>query len=245
MKVTEEELINMYKYFQYCCLPSIVMAKYAYCDYIDDIKQEKGFCKHKTKQVINKMGKYLEMLPNKLMDTSNQNVRYMNILGDNIEELLEDEAKEMYDSIYISFKNAKFQHLECLTALHYISTMLQLSSITFLQCCQDLEKMMHKNPIEIFHLYNLHEVTKTWYDICSEATVFFGYNKDDKKTPSVDLNNTRTVKAATALRDKLVDIKTLREAMRKSYPWSLNYKEGQSFEDSADYIISGGKNVQN
>lgn len=244
MKVTEEELIDMYKYFQYCCLPSIIKAKYAYLDYIEDIKKEKGFYRHEMKQSINKIGKYLDTLPRRLMDTSNQNVRYMNILGDNIDELLEEEAEEMYRSLYISLRNAKFKHLECLTALQFISTMLQMSSLIFLQCCQDLEKILHKNPIEIFHLYNLHEITVEWYNICDAATVFFGYDKSGKKDPCVDLNNQRTCAAAKALRDKLVDIKTLREAMKRSYPWSLNYKEGIPFEQSADYIISGGKNVE-
>lgn len=244
MRLTEEELIDMYKYFQYCCLPSIIMARYAYLDYIEDIRKEKEFYRHKTKQTINKIGKELETLPRKLMDTSNQNVRYMNILGDNIDEIVEEETAEMYRSLYISLRNAKFKHLECFTALHYISTLLQMSSLIFLQCCSDLEKIMHKNPTEIFKLYNLHELTAAWNDICNEATDFFGYNKAGKKVPCVDLNNKRTADAAIALRDKLVGIKTLREAMRKSYPWSLNFKENIPFEQSADYLISGGKNVE-
>ena len=244
MVLTEEELIDIWKYFQYCCLPSITMARYAYLDYIEDIKKEKMFYRHKTKQAINKIGKYLEALPNRLMDVSSQNVRYMNILGDNIDEQFEAEKEELHRAIYISFRNGKMQHLECLSALHYISVMLQIASVTYTQCCEDLKKTTHKDFTDVFSVYDLHELTLNWDKIVDTATVFYGYDKVDKKTPSVDLNNIRCTKAVNAIRKKLADVETLRTAMRKSYPWSLNYKEDIPYEESADYLIVNSNNQE-
>ena len=242
MVLTEEELIDIWKYFQYCCLPSITMARYAYLDYIEDIKNEKMFYRHETKQAINKIGKYLDVLPNRLMDVSSQYVRYMNILSDNIEEQFENETEELHRAIYISFRNGKMQHLECLSAIHYISVMLQIASVTYTQCCEDLKKTTHKDFTDAFSVYDLHELTLNWDKIVDKATVFYGYDKVDKKTPSVDLNNIRCTKAVNAIRKKLADIETLRTAMRKSYPWSPNYKEDIPYEESADCLIVNSNN---
>ena len=237
MKITDEELITVWRYFQYCCLPSIVMARYAYLDYIKDIKAEKSFYRHLNKQSINRLGKQLEALPDSLMAVSSQNIRYMNILSDNIEEQFEDEEHELHRAMYISFRNAKMQHLDCLAALHYISAMLQLASLTFSQCCHDMKQVLHKDPTDLFSTYDLHTISDKWSEIVDKATVCFGYNKTDKKFSSVDLNNPRCIKAATAIRDKLADINTLRTAMRKSYPWSINYQKGIPYEKSADWLI--------
>lgn len=245
MQVTEEELIDIWKYFQYCCLPAITMTKYAYFDYIDDIKSDKQFYRHKRKQAINKVGKYLEVLPHRLMNVSSQNVRYMNILGDNIDELLTAETEELHRSIYISIRNGKLKHVECLSALHYISAMLQIASIAFSQCCYDLRTSRHKDPTEAFQVYDLHELTKEWNKIVDEATEFYGYNKVKKKQPRVDLSNPRCLKAIVELRKKYTDVETLRTAMRKAYPWSPNYQEGIPYEESADYIIINCNNNNN
>lgn len=121
MVLTDEDLITIWRYFQYCCLSSIVMARYAYLDYLDHIKAEKSFYRHLNKQSINRIGKQLEALPDSLMAVSSQNIRYMNILSDNIEEQFEDEEQELHHAIYISFRNAKMQHLDCLAALHFDS----------------------------------------------------------------------------------------------------------------------------
>lgn len=241
MRITEEELITTWRYFQYCCLPAITMAHYAYLDSIDNIKQDKMFYRHETKQAINRIGKYLEALPNRLMDVSQHNVRYMNILGDNIEEQFEEETKELQKGIFLSFKNAKMKHVECLTALHYTSVMLQIASAIFTSCCEDMKLILHKDPTELFHTYNLHDVTARWSSIVDKASEVFGYNKVSKKTPSVDLNNPRCMMAIDAIRKKYADIETLRIAMKKSYPWSLNYQEGVPYEESIDYQIVNTK----
>lgn len=55
MRVTEDELIDIWRYFQYCCLPSIIMAKYAYHDYLKNIQEEKSFYKFEIKHEINKV----------------------------------------------------------------------------------------------------------------------------------------------------------------------------------------------
>ncbi len=243
MVLTDEDLITIWRYFQYCCLPSIVMARYAYLDYLDQIKAEKSFYRHLNKQSINRIGKQLEALPDSLMAVSSQNIRYMNILSDNIEEQFEDEEQELHRAIYISFRNAKMQHLDCLAALHYISTMLQIASFTFSQCCHDMKQTLHKDPTDIFATYDLHALSDRWSEIVDKATVHFGYDKIDKKTPSVDLNNPRCIKAANAIMDKFANIETLRTAMRKSYPWSINYQEGVPYEESADWLIVNSKST--
>lgn len=237
MKLTEDELINTWRYFQYCCLPSIIMAHYAFLDNIESIKQDKMFYRHEVKQTINKIGKHLEVLPNKLMNVGSDYVRYMNILGDNIEEQFEKETEELYRSIFISFRNAKMKHLDCLSALHYISVMLQMESLIFTQCCRDMKNILHKDPTEVFHTYNLHDINVKWNEVLNKATEVFGYNKVSKKAPSVDLNNPRCTMAVEAIRKKYADIETLRTAMRKSYPWSPNYKADLPYEQSADYLI--------
>ena len=237
MVIKEDKLIDIWRYFQYCCLPSITMARYAYFDYIKKIKEEKKFYRHEIKQAINRIGKSLEVLPNNLMAVSNQNIRYMNIFGDNIDELLEKETEELYRSIYISFRNAKIKHLDCFTALHYISVMLQISSVTFSQCCADMKKSMHIDPTELFRVYDLHDITDRWDVILDRAAHFFGYDKTGKKGESVDLNNPRCIKAVDAIRTKYTDIETLRVAMKKSYPWSLNYNKDIPYEKSMDYLI--------
>lgn len=242
MKVTEEELIEIWHYFQYCCLPSIIMAKYAYLDYIDDIKKDKILYRHEMKQSINKIGKYLETLPNKLMDVNNQNVRYMNILGDNIDEQFDDETEELHRAIFISFRNAKWQHAESLAALHFILAMMSIASATFIQCCKDLKNLSGKDATEAFHVYNLAEAAINWSEIVKKANVLLD-NK--KKAEPVDLNNLRCTKAVDALRNKLSDIETLRIAMKKSYPWSPNYKEDVPYEQSTDYMIVNFKNKEN
>lgn len=242
MRITDEKLIDIWRFFQYRCLPSIIMAKYAYQDYIGDIKAEKPFYRHKIKQSINKVGKHLDALPNQLMSISNQNIQYMNILGDNIEELLQDDTAELYKSVYLSFRNAKFKPLECLTALHYISIMIQMVSSIFTQCCKDIEATMKINCTQLFHVYNLDDVFTQWDNICNEATVFYGYDKEDGKSQNVDLNNPRCIKAALTIRNRYYAVDTLSEAMRKSYRWSPNYIENLPFEQSLDYfIITGGK----
>ena len=234
MRLTEEELIDTWKYFQYCCLPSITMARYAYLDYINDIKKEKMFYRHETKQAINKIGKYLEVLPNRLMDVSNQNIRYMNILGDNIDEQFENEKEELHKAIFLSFRNAKWEHLDCLTALHFIFTMLQIAAVTYTQCCKDLKDIKGKDFTDVFHVYDLHELCYDWNKVISKANTSLD---TVKKSESVDLQNLRCNKAINAIRKKLANIETLRIAMEKSYPWSPNYKEEIPYEDSADYLI--------
>lgn len=237
MKLTEEELIDTWRYFQFCCLPSIIMAKYAYMDYIEDIKQEKIFYRHKQKKEINRIGKLLDTLPNRLMAVSSQNIRYMNILGDNIDEQFEDEKEELHRAIYISFKNGKMEHLDCLAALHYISAMLQLATISFYQCCKDYIKTRNIDPTSAFHLYNLKEITEDWDKILDAATSIFGYDKKSKKVELVNLNNPRCTKALITIRKKLTSVTTLRNAMKNSYPWSINYKEGVPYEKSIDYYM--------
>lgn len=238
MKLTEEELIDIWRYFQYCCLPSIVMAKYAYFDYVGDIKKNKLLYRHEVKKTINKVGKCLEALPNKLTDVNRQNVRYMNILSDNIEEQFDANVEELYRAIYITIRNAKMKHLECLTAVHYISAMLQLAFITFKQCCYDIKRLQHKDPAQMFGVYNLQSLCKEWKGVEDTATKVFGYDKVNKKEPSADLNNARCIKALKDIRCKYTDIETLRLAMKKSYPWSPNYQEGVPYEESVDYRIT-------
>lgn len=237
MKLTDEELIDIWRYFQYCCLPSIVMARYAYLDYVNDIKKEKSFYRHEVKQAINRIGKSLEVLPNKLADVSNENVRYMNILSDNIEGLFDNETEELHRAIYISFRNAKYEHLDCLTALHYISSMLQIASLSFKQCCKDLIKLRGKDVTDIFWTYNLQETYAMWDKIVDKAEGLY----KTKKAEPVDLNNLRVTKAIHAIRLKYSDVRTLQNAMRKSYPWSPNYKEGVAFEESVDYLVINKK----
>ena len=210
------------------------MARYAYLDYIEDIKKDKVLYRHEMKQSINKVGKYLETLPNKLMDVSSQNVRYMNILGDNIDEQFDNETEELHRAIYISFRNAKWEHVESLAALHFILTMMSIASATFIQCCKDLKNLSGKDATEAFHIYNLSELSNEWLKIVKKANVLLD---DKKKTEAVDLNNLRCTKAVEALRNKLSDIETLRIAMKKSYPWSPNYREDIPYEQSADYMI--------
>lgn len=241
MNITDDDLILIWRYFQYCCLPSIIMAKYAYHDTLENIKNEKVFYKHEIKQAINKIGRELDVLPNRLMDVGRQNVRYMNILSDNIDEIFEEDNAELYKSIYISFRNGKMQHLDCLTALHYTSVMLQIASAIFSQCCEDMKRTLHKDPTKLFYKYDLHSLTDRWNVIVDKATKVFGYNKVGKKTPFVDLNNPRCMKAVDTIRKKYADVETLRTAMKKSYPWSLNYQEGVPYEESLDYLIVNNK----
>ena len=210
------------------------MARYAYLDYINDIKKDKVLYRHEMKQAINKIGKYLETLPNKLMDVNTQNVRYMNILGDNIDEQFDNETEELHRAIYISFRNAKWEHAKSLAALHFILTMMSIASATFIQCCKDLKNLSGKDATEAFHVYDLSETADSWLKIVRKANILLD---NRKKTEPVDLNNIRCTKAVDALRNKLSDIKTLRIAMEKSYPWSPNYKEGVPYEQSADYMI--------
>lgn len=239
MKVTEEELIGIWKYFQYCCLPAIAMARYAYNDYINDIKSDKVFCRHETKQAINKIGKHLEALPSRLMAVSGENIRYMNILSDNIDEQFEDEKEELHRAIYISFRNAKWNHLECLAAMHYIFTMLRIASVTFTQCCKDLKAVRHKDASVAFHIYNLQEIADKWEKLVNLADESLDQKK---KAECVNLQNIRCNNAVNAIRNKLADIETLRVAMKKSYPWSPNYREDIPYEESADYQIVNNKN---
>lgn len=242
MRLTEDELIDIWRYFQYCCLPAITMARYAYFDYIEDIKKEKKFYRHETKQAINKIGKQLDKLPRILMDVNAQNVRYMNILGDNIDELLEDEKEELHRAIYISFRNAKWNHAECMAALCYILKMLRIATVTYRQCCNDLRVIMGKDVTELFHVYNLQEVTDTWQDLVLMAA-YSGIFDQRKKAEDVNLQNLRCNNAVAAIRKKLSDIETLRIAMRKSYPWSPNYKEGVPYEQSDDYRIVNNNKI--
>lgn len=236
MRLTEDELIDIWRYFQYCCLPSIIMARYAYFDYIEDIKKEKKFYRHEVKQEINKIGKELDRLPRKLMDVSSQNVRYMNILGDNIDELFEEDKEELHRAIYISFRNAKWNHVDCMAALCYILKMLRIASVTFEQCCLDLKATMGKDVTDVFKVYNLKEITDTWQDLVMMATYSDIFDQR-KKAENVDLQNLRCSKAVDAIRKRISDIETLRIALRKSYPWSPNYKEGIPYEESIDYKI--------
>lgn len=245
MRVTADELIDIWKYFQYCCLPSIIMTRYAYLDYIDDIKKEKAFYRHEIKQAINKIGKTLESLPTVLMSISDNNIRYMNILGDNIEELFEDEKEELHRAIYISFRNAKMQPTDCLSALHFIDTILQIAKATYEVCCNDLYKVWHKDVRESFSIYNLDELSRDWDKIVSKANTLYSNDKRNKKASMVDLRNIRCLKAVHEIRKKLSDIETLRVAMRKSYPWSPNYQEDVPFEESDDYLIVNNNGNQN
>ena len=210
------------------------MARYAYLDYIEDIKKDKVLYRHEMKQAINKIGKQLESLPNKLMDVNAQNIRYMNILGDNIDEQFDNETEELHRAIYISFRNAKWEHVESLAALHFILTMMSIASATFVQCCKDLKNLSGKDASEAFHIYNLSELSNEWLKIVKKANVLLDKKK---KSEAVDLNNLRCTKAVEALRNKLSDIETLRIAMKKSYPWSPNYREDIPYEQSANYMI--------
>lgn len=237
MRVTEEELIDIWKYFQYCCFPSIIVAKYAFFDYIEDIKKESKFYRFNVKHDINEIGKYLDSLPNKLMDISPQYKRYMTIFSSNIEEIFEEDEDELHRAIYITLRNGKLQHLECLTAIHYISALLQISSIIFSKCCNDLMKLWGKDPTKSFGIYNLQEVVDKWNTIADKASKLWEYDKLDKKHPIIDLNNPRCIKAISNISNKLTSIETLRIAMEKSYPWSPNYKEGLPYEQSDDYLI--------
>lgn len=245
MIVTAEELIDIYKYFQYCCLPSIIMARYAYLDYIEDIKKDKTFYRHETKQAINKIGKTIESLPTLLMDVSSNNIRYMNILGDNIEELFESEKEELHRAVFISFRNAKMQPTDCLSALHFIDIMLQIAAATYEVCCNDLEKAWHKDVRDSFSIYNLHDIEADWDKIVRKANIIYSNDKRNKKSQVVDLNNIRCLKAIHEIRKKLSDIETLKIAMKKSYPWSPNYQEDIPFEESDDYIIINSNGNQN
>lgn len=218
------------------------MARYAYFDYIEDIKKEKKFYRHETKQAINKIGKELDRLPRKLMDVNQENVRYMNILGDNIDEQFEDEKEELHRAIYISFKNAKWSHVECMAALCYILKMLRLATVTYKQCCLDLKTNMGKDVTNLFHVYNLQDIADTWNDLVMMAA-YSDVFEQGKKAENVDLENLRCNNAINTIRKKLSDIETLRIAMRKSYPWSPNYKEGIPYEESIDYkIVHSNKN---
>lgn len=228
----------VWKYFQYCCLPSIIMARYAYADYLDDIKKEKTFYQHQNKYDINRIGTYLSALPDKLMAISKQNIRYMTVLGANVEEQLQDEEEELHRAIYLTLKNAKMKHLDCLTALNYTHVMLQIASLTFSQCCRDMKTVRHIDPADTFSSYNLDKITEMWDKIVDKAVICFGYDKGDKKSPDADLNNPRCIKAVDAIRSKLDNINTLRVAMEKSYHLSTNYKEGIPYEQSADYLIT-------
>ena len=96
---------------------------------------------------------------------------------------------------------------------------------------------MHIDPTELFGTYDLHGIAERWIKIVDKATVFFGYDKVGKKEVEVDLNNPRCKKAIDAIMAKYGDIETLRIAMRKSYPWSLNYREDIPYEESVDYMI--------
>lgn len=235
MRVTEEELLDIWYYFQYCCMPTIIMTRYAYLDYIDDIKAEKRFYRHETKQAINKVGKYLERLPNRLMGLDAQNLRHMNIVTDNMAEQFEDEVDELHKAIYLTFKNAKWKHTDCLTAIHFILAMLNISVVTFQQCCEDFKRFSHKDPTDAFHLYNLRELAEKWEAIASAAEIVFDGNK---KAEDIDLNNLRCTKAINALRAKLADIDILRDALKKSYPYSPNYREDIPFENSVEYAVT-------
>lgn len=242
MRVTEEEFIYIWRYFQYCCLPSIVLARYSYLDYIGDIREEKTFCRHGMKQAINRIGKYLEALPRKLMDVSSQNVRYMNILADNMEEQFEEDVEELHKAIHLTFRNAKWEHIECLTALHHISAMLQIATATFAQCCEDLRKETGHDAYDTFHVFNLRNTTERWEKIVSEADRILDTKR---KSEDIDLNNLRCSRAVKALRSRLSDIETLRTAMRKSYPWSPNFREDIPYEESVDYLIVNHKKNDN
>ncbi len=245
MRLTEDELIDIWRYFQYCCLPSIIMARYAYFDYIDDIKKEKAFYRHKTKQDINKIGRQLDKLPRVLMDVNAQNVRYMNILGDNIDELLEEDKEELHRAIYISFRNAKWSHVDCYAALCYIQTMLGMAAVTFKQCCKDYQLVRGMDVTELFHVYNIEEIASKWETLVLDAT-YSNVFEQSRKATDVNLQNIRCKKAADAVRSKLTDIETLRTAMEKSYPWSPNYKEGIPYEQSDDYrLVSNNDKEQN
>lgn len=245
MIVTEDEFLEIWRYFQYCCLPSIVMTRYAYLDYIGDIKADKAFFRHERKQAINRIGNELERLPNALMDISNQNVRYMNILGDNIDGQFDDEKEELHRAIYITFRNAKMKHLDCLSALHFISAMLQIAVVTFEQCCKDMINERGKDPTKGFGIFNIQELADRWDKVLDDATRFYGYDKGDKKSPDADLNNIRCINAIGAIRSKLSDINTLDYALRESYPWSFCYQEGVPYELSSDYIITHPEAVNN
>lgn len=211
------------------------MARYAYLDYIDDIKEEKAFYRHKTKYNINQIGKELQTLPNRLMDLGAENIRYMNILSDNMVEQFEEDAEELHKAIYLTFKNAKWKHTDCLASMHFILAMLNIAAVTFTQCCTDLKKYSGKDATEAFHLYNLAEMAERWEKIVSDANVLLD---DNKKADDIDLNNLRCTNAIDALRKKLADIEVLRDAMKKSYPFSPNYREDIPFENSIDYAVS-------
>lgn len=245
MRITEDELIDIWRYFQYCCLPSIIMARYAYFDYIDDIKKEKKFYRHEVKQAINKIGRQLDKLPRALMDVSSQNVRYMNILGDNIDELLEEDKEELHRAIYITFKNARWSHVECYAALCYIQTLLGTAAVTFKQCCKDYQLIRGMDASELFHVYNIEEIASKWEELVFDATCSNVFEQSRKAT-DVDLQNLRCEMAIDAIRKKLSDIETLRTAMEKSYPWSPNYKEGVPYELSDDYrLVNSNKKEEN
>ena len=233
MVVTEVELVDIWRYFQYCCVPSIVVTKYAFQDYLGDIKKENVFYRHRTKFDINNIGKTIEKIPNKLMSVSSQNIRYINIFSDNIDEQLQDEVEELHRAIYITIRNAKESHAESLAAIYFITTMLQLAVATFKQCCADLKKVYHKDPTEVFKVYNLQGILDEWEKkVANKAVAELKCKKG-----VIDLNNPRCIKAIHKIRDKYSDIETIRTAMKKSYPWSVNYREDIPYEESVDYLI--------
>lgn len=242
MKVTEQELIDIWRYFQYCCLPSLVAVKCAYFDYIGDIQKETKFYKFGIKRDINQIGKYLDSLPNKLMSINSKYKNYITIFSNNIEELFEEDEEELHKAIYITLRNGKLQHLECLSALYYIEVMIQVAIVVFKQCCNNIKAFKEKDPTTSFNRYNLQDTLDKWDSIIDSASTMWGYDKYDKKHPRVNLNNPRCIKAINNIRNKLLDINSIRIAMRKSYPWSPDYQEGVPYEQSNDYLIVHSNN---
>lgn len=242
MKVTEQELIDIWRYFQYCCLPSLVTVKCAYFDYIGDIRKETKFYRFGIKRDINKIEKYLDSLPNKLISISPKYKNYITIFSNNIEELFQEEEEELHKAIYVTLRNGKLQHLECLSALYYIEAMVQVAITVFKQCCNNIKTFKEKDPTTSFNIYNLQDTLDKWDSIISSASAMWGYDKYDKKHPRVNLNNPRCIKAINNIRNKLLDINSIRIAMRKSYPWSPNYQTGVPYEQSDDYLIVHSNN---
>lgn len=237
MRLTDEELIDIWRYFQYCCLPSIALARYAMLDCMKDIRKEKTFFRHETKQIINRLCNHMESLPSYLMSVNGENIRYMHIVCDNIEEQLEGEEEELHRAIYITFRNAKAGHLDCLTAMHYISVMLQIAVVTYKQCCKDLVERTGKDCSDLFQVYNLGEILEKWDGMVEKADRLLCPWKKGRKEEEVNLSNIRVLKAIDAIRKKYSDIETLRTAMRKSYPWSINFREDIPYEESVDYAL--------
>lgn len=245
---TYEEVIDMWRCFQFQCIPSILLARYAYRDYIDAIRAEKTFYRHEMKKEINNISNDLDHMISNLLSVTSGNLRYMSILSDNIEEEMEDEIEEMRKAIELTFRGIKFPHEECFTALYYIRTMMGMACFTFAVTCFAIRERRGMDAKDLFIKYDLHPILDRWDKICATAIRTLLTDRDYKRLSKgrtdgmvLDLHNPRCEKAFENVRVKYSSTETLANALRKSYEWSPNYKEGQPYEESADYAMITAK----